>query len=561
MVEQLSIDPWSDLSSPAKQIRLLLGIMLEEKELPTSTEFSRQDWDKIIEPLEELSHAYLQLYVPTTDQVADKPKEWDKTHQVAMTTFLSYHQNGMMASVEQISDQIRLYLCPLDKQLSRDLGISASNALTIAHYIGQEIQTQMDLVVQYVGDKPSTPELHMELAHALERLGKVRLSDVTKRFGDEGESFWNLFAVCRGEGPLINYPTERSVVETKPLILTSNDEAMLFSYNALLSGILLKGEEALIESSISERYLRHRDKTLEKQVAATFRRILGKHSKSHRNVYEELGRQYEHDLVTFTDNVCLFVESKASSMDEPFRDPEKSFTRIRRSFRSQSGIQKAYNQSLRIYNKLRDEGLVLFDKNGELSPQIPKFKEDDAFCVCVTRDNFGPIATFLSPLLSKEDGDPYPWVVNILVLEQIADTWECFGWDGRQLKALLSQRILLHENVFSDDELDYIAAYICHCGLHHLAKNKRMFFQLDPKYALIFDQIYRHKYHGEPQKTIYLTRPAISALQEFSLTDRRASVTNVPQEPIMVGRNELCPCGSTVKFKRCHGRLEKGRKA
>ena len=155
--------------------------------------------------------------------------------------------------------------------------------------------------------------------------------------------------------------------------------------------------------------------------------------------------------------------------------------------------------------------------------------------------------------MSKSVCDPYPWVVNILDLEQIADAWEYFRWDGRQLKSLLSQRILLHENVVSDDELDYVGAYIRHCGLHHFARDDYDYVQLDPTYANVFDDIYFHVHHEEPRVTINPTYPAMAVLQE-SLKAGKSVSADVPQGPIVVGRNELCPCGSTVKFKRCHGR-------
>ena len=133
----------------------------------------------------------------------------------------------------------------------------------------------------------------------------------------------------------------------------------------------------------------------------------------------------------------------------------------------------------------------------------------NAFCVCVTRDSFGPLATFVSPLLSKGVDDPYPWVVNILDLEQIAEAWEYFKWDGRQLKSFLSQRVTLHDNVISDDELDFVGAYIKHCGLHHFARTDYDLITLDPTYALIFDDIYYHVHHGQQRVTINPSYPWI----------------------------------------------------
>ena len=186
--------------------------------------------------------------------------------------------------------------------------------------------------------------------------------------------------------------------------------------------------------------------------------------------------------------------------------------------------------------------------------RLPSSNSDKAFCVCVTRDSFGPLATFLSSLLSKGVDEPYPWVVNILDLEQIAEVWEYFRWDARQLKSLLSQRIMLHENVFSDDELDYVGAYIKHCGLYHFARSDYDLLQLDPTYATVFDDIYFHVHHGQPRVTINPSYPEMNDLRESLEKGKWVSAENALQGPIRVGRNEPCPCGSTAKFKRCHGR-------
>ena len=553
MVKLLDRFPQSELSSPAKQIRLLLGIMLEAEEPPAPKEFTDQEWNKIVEPLEALSYAYLQLYLPAADRTAEHSEDWSRIQQVAMSAFLSYHENRLLASTEQVSDRIRSYLSPFDDQLSRTLGISASDALTIALCIGQQFQAQLDRVNQRSPTQSTVAEPDVEVVRAVNRLGKTRLSELVKQFGATGQAFWDLFTVRRGEGPLINYPTERSIVEIQPWICISNDEAMLFNFNILLSAILLRGEEALSGHPIRDKYFQHRDKTLEDHATAVFRRILGAQSKIYRNVFETPDNHYEHDLVIFTSDICLFVEAKASPMDEPFRDPEKAFVRLQRAFRSESGIQKAYEQSLRLYKKLRDEDLVLFDAKGAVSLCLPSSISDNVFCVCVTRDSFGPLATFLSPLLSKSVHDPRVRVVNILDLEQIADAWEYFRWDGRQLKSFLSQRILLHENVVSDDELDYVGAYIRHCGLHHFARDDYDHVQLDPTYANVFDEIYFHVHHKEPRVTINPTYPVLTDFRE-SLKAGKSVSADVPQGPIVVGRNELCPCGSTVKFKRCHGR-------
>ena len=552
MVQHQRGFPELELSSPTKQIHLLLGMMLETEDPADPREFADRDWEKIVNPVETLGHAYRELYVPADEAIGTQSPHWSKTRQVAMTAFLDYHHKGLLASVEQVSNRILLYLTPFDDELSDTLGLSASEALNITLFISDQLQEQMDQLRQYTLNPTAADEYSHGLVGAVRRLGKISLADLVDRFGNAGQVFWSLFSIRRGEGPVIHYPTEQSVVESRPLIHITSDIAMLFNINILFSAVLLVGEETLAHTLAREPF-RHRDKTLEDQTAKAFQRILGAQVEIYRNVFETLDNQYEHDLVAVTQEIVLFVESKASPPAEPFRDPDRAFVRIQRSFRSEVGIQKAYDQSLRLLKTASERELRLFDAEGKEVLCLPPSISDNAFCVCVTRDSFGPLATILSPLLSKGVDEPYPWVVNIFDLEHIAEAWEYFRWDGRQLKSFLRQRILLHENTFADDELDYVGAYIKHCGLHHFVRSDYDLVQLDPTYALVFDDIYHHTHHGLPRVAINPSYPWTTDLGESLKAGKPVSPDYSPHGPISTGRNELCPCGSSVKFKRCHG--------
>ena len=191
------------------------------------------------------------------------------------------------------------------------------------------------------------------------------------------------------------------------------------------------------------------------------RQIVGRSARIYQNLFESPDSQNEHDIVVLSDDVCLFVEVKSSPPDEPFRDPEKAYTRLRRSFRSDKGMQKAYNQASRLLQPVRSNRVVaLYDQDGNKALQLSGSLRDRAYCVCVTRDSYGPVATCLSFLLEKEEDEPYPWAVSVWNLENIAEIWKYFRWDGRQLRAYLSAREKLYTSLFGDDELDYVGAFI-----------------------------------------------------------------------------------------------------
>ena len=81
--------PQPELSSPAKQLRFLLGVMLETEEPDTPIEFSNQEWEQIVEPIQQLSGAYMSLYLPSNETTARQSEEWNRIQQVAMTAFLA----------------------------------------------------------------------------------------------------------------------------------------------------------------------------------------------------------------------------------------------------------------------------------------------------------------------------------------------------------------------------------------------------------------------------------------------------------------------------------------
>ena len=78
MVEQMRGFPDSELSSPAKQIRFLLGILIGSEEPASPREFAQEDWVQVFEPLERVFHAYMELYLPSDGLIATQSKQWHK---------------------------------------------------------------------------------------------------------------------------------------------------------------------------------------------------------------------------------------------------------------------------------------------------------------------------------------------------------------------------------------------------------------------------------------------------------------------------------------------------
>ena len=98
------------------------------------------------------------------------------------------------------------------------------------------------------------------------------------------------------------------------------------------------------------------------------------------------------------------------------------------------------------------ESLIVsfFDQDGREKGSI--FPHDSRFtlCACITRDDFGPLATNLTLLLEKAPDDAYPWATNILDLSTLSEAWAYFGWGSKELRAYLEERLTLHGKVLSE---------------------------------------------------------------------------------------------------------------
>ena len=536
--------PHPVLVSPAKQIAFLLGLLLATNEPLTGRDFKDGDWEKVVRPLNRLFEVYSERYKPDQDQFNDAGISQLKRRQIASLAFTDYFQKGKLATVEQIRDHIRAYLVPFDDVLSTDLGISVSDALAVVNSIFATFQAHVDTL-----DRGSSPQE----AFAGYR---IRRNELIAQHGINGDAFWSIFTLGRGEGSPLEFPTDQSIIERKPFIRISENVAFGCTLQDTHFSLLVVGEACLLNGPSKESYIRRRSKTLQEQTALQLTQILGRSATIYQNQFETPDNQYEHDIVALCDDVCLFVEVKSSPPDEPFRDPDKAYSRLRRSFRSDTGIQKAYDQANRLLQSLRsDRDVTLYDKDGNEALQLPASLRGGAFCVCVTKDSYGPVATCLSFLLEKDESEPYPWAVSVWELENIAEIWKYYKWDVKQLKAYLSGRGNLHDSLFGDDEIDYVGAFILHCGLGHFVSDTVFPAPINPTYSNIFEAIHNHLWRGTPSVPIVPVYPGIESVMGLLRTGETVSSMSSRWKSIKLMRNELCPCGSGVKSKRCHGKL------
>ena len=210
------------------------------------------------------------------------------------------------------------------------------------------------------------------------------------------------------------------------------------------------------------------------------------------------------------DDVLLIVEIKASKQKEPFRDPDKAFTRIKRDFKSDKGIQKAFDQAYNlkslIYSQVKTQ---LFDSKGEIVLELEKATIRKTYIVCVTVEQLGMLASNLSLLLEKNINEPYPLAINLYDLETLTEGFIYKKKNKSDLLQYLDERELFHEQLFASDELEIAGSFLSYGSLNKTIKNKDVHMFFTPDMSSIFDQIYfeKHgiKYEVEQEKDPVLT--------------------------------------------------------
>ena len=240
--------------------------------------------------------------------------------------------------------------------------------------------------------------------------------------------------------------------------------------------------------------------------------------------------------------------------------------RVRRSARSSgcskafeidTGIQKGFEQAARIRRRLAAGELVpLYDKSGVLEVTLDPRMHTECFCICLTRDDFGHLATNLSLLLEKDPAEPYPWAVNIWDLEAMADAWSFLDWNFTKFKEYLRQRQRAQGQVLGSDELEFVGAFIHHGQLDFSRARGLDIVQLNPNYSDFFDELHDHLKFGTPAPDHKVIKPVLMNLRESLKAGQPVFVEG--RRPVdtrqKLGRNDPCFCGSGVKYKKCHGR-------
>lgn len=525
------------LNSPARQSLYLLGVMSSQS-ICNTEELSDEKLNKIYSLLNDIYGKYLSVYFPDKKDLEQGiDNSWLKTRHASMPAFLGYFfESKKIATDELRKDLLKTYE-QFEDIISAHFGLSHKDMIEITDRIGNILQNRIYYIYKILGDvdakrlefaNSDVNEYHENLKALQESCGPLmsefmRLSEelcIFKFNEIEGvdpaklEKFKQHFVLKKGSANDIKYITDENSLETNPIITVDEENYAICSVNFMLLAVQNKIDQYFKESKFNDRFRKARDIKLEQDAKEVFSELLPENSIVLESVFENNKSSNEHDLVIITDRTILIVEAKAAPRREPLRDPSRAFIRIKDDFKKKSGIQSGCDQALNLKTLIeKNEITTLYDKKGNVLHTISKQDFDEIYCICVTKDDFGLLATDLTILLEKPDGVKYPWVINIDDLRFLISCLKYIGKDWLYFIDYLSQRVNLMGKIIAADELEIAGAFLKYNGFENINKDSPQLL-LDISESTVFDEIHLAKLEGKPY-TLKITEP------DFVEIDRR----------------------------------------
>lgn len=543
----------TDLMSPQKQYLYLAGLLMSTDDLSNGTTYiNSSDFQSIEASVQEITSQYMLGFINIDDDVSAKNPEEFKRNLISAEAFTSYFDMGILRYDEQTECLIKNLYAAFDAELESITSLNTNDFLNFYRFVEESFknsfnrpkQTMEDIFSQLENLTPNIGDIEEKykellnlssgdscnsLQENINNMGTVTVTDIVSRFGElKGKALIKAFCLDRRERDFKFY-NESNPFVLQPLCRLNENTLFIVHPQFLLNAIFDYITNALEapNNAFAERYKRVKAETVEKLFVNYLKSALGETAKYHTSVCEEKGTK-EHDIVVEIGNYIIVAEVKATKVREPFFNPKKAYARVHDHFHSDSGIGGAYKQAITLKKLIEaNENVTLFE-NKVNEFQIESISKKTILPMVLTLNQFGSLAVNTSPLLEKEDGQPYPWVCNLYDFENIIEVNKYLGKTPSDFLDYVIWRIENHRNIFSSDELDVLEVYYMNDILKEGVKSDAII--IAPDGPSLIDKIYFEK-HGIP----------------YDFPD-------LPKSPFRhkkIGVNAPCPCGSGKKFKKC----------
>ncbi|MDH6310180.1 hypothetical protein M2451_003072 [Dysgonomonas sp. PFB1-18] len=526
------INSLNGLTSPQRQLLYLAGLNItsevkNREEL--KAQYSNEDFEHMKSILIDIENGYNQFFFPKPDDVIDE--NWEKKRTIAMPTFLSYFNQGLLNFEEQTIERITEYFTPFNNEIQKHFGLEVLDFIEIYNFIdgipnnflkdninpkeGQQTWEEFCKEMQQKGLMPwewqeHLPEHFTNLFNWMYDKGRMfRFSKqaIADRFGKEkADSFLNVFTCERKKDDFLYY-TEVNPIHNKPIFKISEDEYQAVDMHQTIQAVYNTLVNFCVsQKKIDEKFYAVRGKKLEEKIERVFQRFFKNKSFVHKSFYTQ--DKHEQDLLFIYEGLALIVEAKASKRDEPRRDPDKAYPLILSNF--EETIQKGYDQTYRVKSKFIDNEVLNIYSDQELKNHVIDIRTKNypkIFSIVVTLERFGQIQSDLDSLLEIYEDDNFPWSVCIDDLESFLLVLEKLGRKKNDFIKFLDMREQLHGRLITSDELEVCGAFLSNKITREQLKDENITFALTPDLTEIFDVIYRKEGLGfDNEKNIELKK-------------------------------------------------------
>lgn len=561
--ENLPFQFTSELMSPQKQYFYLAGLLMSTQYKGNGKE-NNELLLSLEKDIQEITQDYIKGFIGDKELFKEEKKEKFKQNLVSMDAFVSYFDTGVLRYNEQTEELIKTLYSSFDDELVAICGLKTSDYIDFFNFVTekmtdaknrmqdafnelqrflasfnqyetnpQKIEKEYQRLLNFGRDNPET---FFKLQEGFTGNNKFKKQDVIDRYGKQkGEKLLELFALERKERDFKYYNGNNPFI-SHPLCWLNQDTLYSVSPQILLNAIFDCITDILEnpKNKFSKKYWKTKADIVEQEFLKCFKSVFHEDARYHMAVCEKPGTQ-EHDILIEFKNYILIAEVKASKVREPFFNPEKAYIRIKDHFFSESGIGYAYNQACILKKKIETETDTVLYKDMRKPFELHDIQSKKIIPIVLTLNQFGGIAINTSLLLTPEEGQSYPWVCNLHDFQNLIEILNYLKKTEDDFVEYVEWRSIKHKDIIASDELDIAEQYFT------ISKMKKeagtVFIANNVKRSLI-DKIYFEK--------LGLAFPDVYSEHGDNV------VSTVFKSRKKVYPNDLCPCGSGKKFKKCH---------
>ena len=357
-------DQLGTLSSPLRQLYYIAGLNISSDDANgNDIRFTPEKWNQIVVLLNEIENEYQKLFFPNNPE--EVTEEWKRVRQVAMPSFFSYFNQGPLNYEEQVLNWTRDLFTPLDAIIESATDVKTEDFIQFYENIDKLNQinfqahgTRKDLLrpnwkdytkIQ-MGVADGVPDFIREIGERDAHLHSFMADHgMIDRFYPEEIVSANLpiEKVKVILNLLTAQRTQTNYLYEKPIVDIGEGMFQVFEVKQVIHAV-----ENLLEqictatTENTTKYVDKKGKLLEHRIVELLSNFFKTEFKVYQGYYVD---RCEQDILILWKNYAFIIEAKGYSLNEPFRNPEKAFVRIKNDFNACIGY--GYEQTRRVERK------------------------------------------------------------------------------------------------------------------------------------------------------------------------------------------------------------------